>query len=245
MADNFYLDVPDRSLLLRQFSRLPDYVMDWESTLGNKDTFSNTQEGLEFYQGVLEEIGKFAAQEIKPKAALIDQEGVKFSNGEVTLPPTLQNHLKRFVELGVFSAQVSRAYGGENLPQAVQILSLEMLAQACPNTSLTVAAFSMASFVSKWGSEEQKTRILPKLMTNTWQTAMALTEPDAGSDLGKLRTSAVRKGEHYVINGTKRFITNGNADIVFTLVRTDPNSQGLQGLSVMIVPKIAEGRSNI
>jgi alkylation response protein AidB-like acyl-CoA dehydrogenase len=245
MAENLFLDVPDRSLLLRQFSRLRDYVMDWETTLGDKDTFSNAEEGLEFYQGALEEIGKFAAQEVRPKAASLDREGVAFSNGEVVLPPTLEGHLKRFVELGVFSAQVSRQYGGMNLPQAVQILCLETLAQACPNTSLTVAAFSMASFISKWGTEEQKARILPKLMTNTWQTAMALTEPDAGSDLGKLRTTGIRKGDHFIVNGTKRFITNGNADLVFTLVRTNPSSQGLQGLSVLIIPKTAEGRANL
>lgn len=245
MADNLFNDIPDRKQLLRQFSRLPQYLMEWENTLGEQGTFKDVEEGLEFYQGALEEIGKFAAQEVRPKASELDREGVAFSSGEVTLPPTLQSHLKKCVELGVFSAQVSRQYGGINLPQAVQIQFLEMLAQACPNTSLTVAAFSMASFISKWGNEEQKNRILPQLMTNSWQTAMALTEPDAGSDLGKLRTSGVRRGDHYVVNGTKRFITNGNADIVFTLVRTDPQSSGLKGLSVLIIPKVAEGRSNI
>ena len=245
MADNLFSNVSDRVDLLRHFSRLPQYLMEWETTLGDKDTFKNAEEGLDFYQGALEEIGKFAAQEVRTKAAELDEAGAEFSNGEVSLPSTLKEHLRKCVELGVFSAQVSRKYGGLNLPQAVQILCLETLAQACPNTSLTVAAFSMASFVSKWGTEEQKNRILPQLMTNSWQTAMALTEPDAGSDLGKLRTSGVKKGQQFIVNGTKRFITNGNADIVFTLVRTDPSSTGLQGLSVLIIPKVAEGRPNL
>lgn len=245
MADNLFSDVQDRVDLLTRFSRLPDYLMEWENTFGDKDTFTNTQDGLEFYKGALEEIGKFASVEVKPKAALLDEEGVRFENGTVHLPETLKKHLSRFVELGVFSGQVSRKYGGLNLPQAVQILGLETVAQACPNTSLTMAAFSMASFVSKWGTEEQKNRILPKLMDNSWQTAMALTEPDAGSDLGKLRTSGVKSGSTYRVNGTKRFITNGNADIVFTLVRTDPRSKGLQGLSVLIIPKELEGKQNV
>jgi len=245
MADNLYSETPDRGLLLTRFSRLPDYLLDWENTFGEPNNFKIAQDGLELYSGVLEEIGKFAAQEIKPHASQLDSKGVHFESGTVTLPETLQKHLKRFVELGVFSAQVSRKYGGFNLPQAVQILGIETVAQACPNTGLTLAAFSMASFVSKWGSEEQKTRILPKLMENSWQTAMALTEPDAGSDLGKLRTSAKKVGQHYLVNGTKRFITNGNADIVFTLVRTDPQSSGLQGLSVLIIPKEVDGKPNI
>lgn len=245
MADNLFTSVSDRSLLLRRFSHLPEYATEWEKTFGDPEAFKSTEEALSFYEGVLEEIGKFAAQEVRPKASELDRKGVVFQDGEAVLPETLKSHLKRLVEMGVFSAQVSRNYGGINLPQAVQVLSLETLAQACPNTSLTVAAFSMASFVSKWGTEEQKARILPKLMTNEWQTAMALTEPDAGSDLGKLRSTAVRTGDTYRVNGTKRFITNGNADIVFTLARTDLQSQGLEGLSVLIVPKVAEGKSNI
>lgn len=245
MSQNLFTSCPDRNALLTRFSRLPDYLMEWETTFGDADTFKNAQEGLEFYSGALEEVGKLAAAEIKPKAAQLDQEGVKWENEQAILPAVLKDHLRKLVELGVFSAQVGKKDGGLNLPQAVQIISLEMLAEACPNTGLTVAAFSMISFVAKWGTEEQKTRILPQLLSNTWQTAMALTEPEAGSDLGKLRTSGQKQGSHYVVNGTKRFITNGNADLVFTLVRTDPKSKGLKGLSVLIVPKEWEGSTNL
>lgn len=245
MSQNLFTSCPDRSDLLTRFSHLPEYLMEWEQTFGEADTFKDAQEGLDFYVGALEEVGKIAALEIKPKAATLDQEGVKWENEHVILPEVLKSHLKKLVDLGVFSAQVGKKEGGLNLPQAVQILSLEMLAEACPNTGLTVAAFSMISFVSKWGNEEQKKRILPQLLSNTWQTAMALTEPEAGSDLGKLRTSAEKKGAHYIVNGTKRFITNGNADLVFTLVRTDPQSKGLKGLSVLIVPKDWEGSPNV
>jgi len=245
MAENLFLEVPDRNDLLTRFSRLSDYVLDWERTFGDPESFKTPQDALELYRGVLEELGKFAAQEIKPKASQLDSHGVHFQNGKVVLPEILQQHLKHFVDLGLFSYQVSRKYGGFNFPQAAQILALETVAQACPNTGLTLAAFSMASFVSKWGNEEQKTRILPHLMDNSWQTAMALTEPEAGSDLGKLRTSAKKTGDKYIVNGTKRFITNGNADLVFTLVRTDPHSSGLKGLSVMLIPKEVDGKLNV
>ncbi|NBW99721.1 hypothetical protein EBR03_09130, partial [bacterium] len=69
VADNLFTDISDRPLLLNKYSRIPSYVMDWESTFGDPNTFKNAEEGLEFYQGALEEIGKLAAQVIRPKAA--------------------------------------------------------------------------------------------------------------------------------------------------------------------------------
>ena len=143
-----------------------------------------------------------------------------------------------------FLSPISRKYGGLNLPRAVQILVLELFSHACPNTALTVGASSMGDFLQGYGSEEQKAFYLPKIITNEWNTSMALTEPNAGSDLGKLRTSAKRDGDHWVINGTKQFITGGNGEVTFALVRTDPASSGLNGLSVMIVPRKLEGRDN-
>jgi alkylation response protein AidB-like acyl-CoA dehydrogenase len=102
----------------------------------------------------------------------------------------------------------------------------------------------MAPFVETWGTEEQKQRILPKLMNLEWKSSMALTEPNAGSDLGQLRTTAKRDGDRYIINGNKIFITGGSGDVTFALVRTDPSSTGLDGLSVLIVPRKIEGKDN-
>src|SRR5690606_36644209 len=130
-----------------------------------------------------------------------------------------------------------RKNGGLNLPSAVAMTAMEMFAEACPNTALTIACFSIGSFLEKWGTEDEKSRYLPGILTNASQTSMAFTEPNAGSDLVTLRTQAVRDGDGWILNGTKQFITNGNSDLVFTLARTDPASEGLRGLSVFIVPK--------
>ena len=244
MAENLFSDYPERVDQLKKYSELEKLVMPLEEAFGEKDFFKNPQEGLDFYFGALEEIGKFCAKEVKPAAAEIDRIGCKYKDGVVTLPDALLSHMKRCRDLGVFSGSISRKYGGLNLPRLVQMMTLEMFGHACPNTALTIAAFSMGDFLQQYGTEEQINAYMPKFITNEWTTSMALTEPGAGSDLGKLRTSAKKNGDHYLINGTKHFITNGDGNVSFALVRTDPHSSGLQGLSVLIVPHDLDGRPN-
>ncbi len=245
MAENFFTDYPERKDQLFKYSRLESLIQPLEEAFGEKDAFKDTKEAFEMYSGVLEEIGKLCALEIKPSAAKIDLEGTHLVDGEVQMSPTLQSQIRKCAELGVFSGQGSRQVGGFNLPSVVQVAALEMFAQACPNTGLTVAAYSMISFVEKWGTEEQKSRLLPKLLNAEYATAMALTESNAGSDLGNLRTSAKKDGDKYLVNGTKQFISYGHGEVVMTLVRTDPNSKGLEGLSVLWIPKTENGKKNI
>lgn len=244
MAENLFTDYPERIAQIKKYSGVPELIEPLEEAFGEKGYFKTPEEGMEFYLGALEEMGKLAAKDIQPRAAKIDREGVKFENGKVTLPEDLNTNLRQLTEVGVFSGPVARKFGGMNLPRAVSTLGLEMFGQACPNTGLTIANFSMADFVQTVGSDEQKAELIPKLMSQELQSSMALTEPGAGSDLGKLRTSAKKDGDHYVINGTKLFISGGHTDISFALVRTDPNSQGLNGLSVLIVPKDIDGKEN-
>ncbi|NBX67760.1 MAG: acyl-CoA dehydrogenase [Proteobacteria bacterium] len=244
MALNYFTDFPDRVEQLQKYCQLSQLASPLEEYFGEKDFFKNPDEAMTFYHGVLEELGKLAATEIRPSAQIIDQTGASLVDGEVILPKELEANIHKLKELGVFSGLASRSHEGFNLPQAVQAMALEILAHACPNTALTVACYSMAPFVETWGTEEQKSRILPKLMSLEWKSSMALTEPNAGSDLGKLRTSAKREGDQYIVNGNKIFITGGSGDVTFALVRTDPNSTGLLGLSVLIIPRKIEGREN-
>ncbi len=244
MADNLFTDFPERVEQMKKLCDFERLAGPLEDAFGEPGFYKNPAEAAEFYLGALEEIGKVCAKEIKPQAKAIDEEGCRLVDGEVILPEALKSHLKRCVDLGVFAAPIGREHGGLNLPRTVQLMALEMFGHACPNTSLTVACFSMADFVAQEGSEEQKKRYLPHLINNDWQTSMALTEPNAGSDLGKLRTHARRDGDRWLINGTKQFITNGSSDITFALVRTDPKSEGLKGLSVMIVPRKIDGKNN-
>lgn len=244
MAQNLFTDFPDRVAVIKKSADLGKLAEALEETFGEKGTFQSPEEAMQFYLGALEEMGKYAAQEMKPQAAAIDAEGAHLKDGEVHLPDKMMVHMKRCAELGVFNGPVSRKYGGMNLPRSVQMIAMEMFGHACPNTGLNIACFSMADFVQMWGSEDQKQRYLGPLMNNEILSSMALTEPGAGSDLGKLRTSAVKQGDKWIVNGAKIFITNGFGDITFALVRTDPKSEGLKGLSVLIVPRRIDGKEN-
>lgn len=244
MAGNFFTDCPDRIDLLKNRCDLDRLAGALEEAFGEPGTFASAEEAKQFYFRALEEMGRYAAQSMAPRAADVDRQGCMFENGEVRLPDALVEHLKRCAELGVFSGPIARKYGGLNLPRSVQLLALEMFGQGCPNTGLTIACFSMAEFLAMFGTEDQKARMLGKLMSNEWQTSMALTEAGAGSDLGKLRSTARRDGNRWLVNGTKQFITNGSGDLTFALVRTDPKSQGLDGLSVLLVPRKIDGKDN-
>jgi alkylation response protein AidB-like acyl-CoA dehydrogenase len=244
MADNLFTDFPDRVAQIQKYVSLEKLVDPLEGAFGEKGTFATTAEAMEFYNGALAEIGKFCAREVMPTADEIDRQGARLVDGEVLLPEALQRHVARSAELGVFASPIYRANGGINMPRPVQLIAMEMFAHVCPNTALTLACFSMAEFVQMWGSTEQKERLIGPMIRNEVHGSMALTEAGAGSDLGKLRTSARRDGDRWIVNGTKQFITNGGGDITFALVRTDPHSTGLQGLSVLIVPRKIDGRAN-
>lgn len=246
MAQNYFTDVPDRVDQIKKYANLQDTVLPLEEALGDKETFKTAQEGIDFYIGVLEELGRVCAKEVAPTAGEIDRKGVKLKDGVVSYPEELKAHLQRFKDLGFYGANISRKNGGFNLPRAVQTIALEMVGSACPNTGLTVAAFSMGEWIEKWASEAQRQDILPKIIANELNTSMALTEAGAGSDLGKLRTTAKKTGNTFVVNGTKQFITNGDSHVTFALVRTDATATGLNGLSVLLIPKTKkDGSPNI
>jgi 3-(methylthio)propanoyl-CoA dehydrogenase len=243
LASNLFTDIPDRVDIIKKYSDIRKLVVPIEEAFGEPGFYKSEDEAMEVYEGALTEIGKLCAQDIAPKAAEVDRQGCKLKDGVVTLPEALESHLVKITQLGTFAGCISRKYGGLNLPRAVQILGLEMFSHACPNTGLTVANFAMADFVQHFGTEAQKAEYIPRLISSEWHSSMALTEPNAGSDLGKLRTSARKEGDHYVINGTKCFISSGNTQLSFVLARTDPKSTGLTGLSVLAVPLHIDGKT--
>lgn len=246
MAQNLFTDFPDRVDQIKKYANLQDTVLPLEEALGDKETFKTADEGIDFYMGVLEELGRVCAKEVQPTAGEIDRIGVKLKDGKVEYPEQLLAHLRRFKDLGFYGANISRKNGGFNLPRAVQTIALEIVGHACPNTGLTVAAFSMGEWIEKWATDTQRADLLPKIIANELSTSMALTEAGAGSDLGKLRTTARKEGDRFFVTGTKQFITNGDSTVTFALVRTDPNSKGLDGLSVLLVPRVkADGSLNI
>ena len=151
--------------------------------------------------------------------------------------------IKKLGELGYMGITIPEKYGGAGLDTISYALVMEQMARGCAATATTISIqlSLVAEGFIKYGSEEQRKKYLPKLATGEAIGAFAMTEPSAGSDVGSMTTSGVKKGDDYVINGTKTFITNGGfADLFLLFVSTDKEA-GAKGLSCLIVEKDTPG----
>lgn len=144
-------------------------------------------------------------------------------------------------EAGLLCPTVPEEYGGPGLDFRYNSIVDEELYYAGSVAGITLQSDIVADYLVAYGSEEQKRRWLPGMVSGEVITAIAMTEPGAGSDLQSIRTTARRDGNHYVINGAKTYITNGqNADLVIVAVKTDP-SLGAKGVSLVLVEADREG----
>jgi alkylation response protein AidB-like acyl-CoA dehydrogenase len=192
---------------------------------------------------VLEEAGRFAASELAPLNALGDRAQARVDDGAVRTPPGFKDAYWKFVEGGWHGLPFPEEWGGQGLPWSVAIPVWEMWHSAnfafCLCPILTQAGVEL---LLRFGTDGQRARYLPKLISGEWTGTMCLTEPQAGSDVGALRTRAVRDGEHYRIRGTKIFITFGDHDyteniIHMVLARTPDAPAGSKGISLFLIPK--------
>lgn len=145
--------------------------------------------------------------------------------------------------LGMGGIYVREDVGGSALKRLDAVLIFEALATACPSFSAFVSIHNMAAWmIDTFGNEEQRQRFLPKLTSMESLASYCLTEPGSGSDAAALRTRATRDGDHYILNGSKQFISGAGAtDIYVTMVRT--GEDGPKGISTIVVPKDAPGLS--
>lgn len=176
----------------------------------------------------------FVAREVKPRAAEVDESG-EF-NWEA---------VKKMGPLGLLGLNVPEAYGGPGVDAVSAAIAIEELGWGCGSTALAIAAHNGLGCapIALFGTDEQKERFLrPAATGESKLAALALTEPDAGSDLkGGVRTRARKHAEGWVIDGNKAWCTNASiADFIVTLVRTD-DARGSEALSLLIVPADLEG----
>lgn len=154
-----------------------------------------------------------------------------------------KDNLKKMGELGLMGMMVPTEYGGEGVDTISYVLALSEIASACASTAVVMSVHNsiVCESLVKFGSEALKQKYLPKLTSAKWIGAFALTEPHAGSDPVSQSTTAEKDGDHYVINGTKRFITTGkNCGLVIVTAKTD-ESQKHKGISAFVVEKKTPG----
>jgi len=144
-------------------------------------------------------------------------------------------------EAGILCPTVPAEYGGLGLDFRYNAVISEELFYAGSSAGITLQSDIVADYIANYGSEEQKQEWLPKMVSGEAITAIAMTEPGAGSDLQGVRTTARREGNEYVVNGSKTYITNGqNADLVIVVAKTDPNARS-KGISLILVEATREG----
>ena len=146
-------------------------------------------------------------------------------------------------EAGMLCPTVPEAYGGMGLDYRYNAVVAEELAYLGSSAGFTLQSDIVADYLVAYGSEEQKKKWLPKMVSGEAISAIAMTEPGTGSDLQGVKTTAKKDGNHYVVNGQKTYITNGqNADFIVVVAKTDP-SLGAKGISLILVEADREGFS--
>jgi alkylation response protein AidB-like acyl-CoA dehydrogenase len=175
---------------------------------------------------------RFTADRITPFAAEWDEKHI--------FP---RDTIKAAAELGFASIYVSEESGGINLGRLEAALIMEAMAYGCPSTSAFISIHNMASWmIDRFGGQAVKDRYLPSLVTMDRIASYCLTEPGSGSDAAALKTRAVRDGDHYIVNGTKQFISGGGENEVYvTMVRT--GAEGPKGISCLVIEKDMPGVS--
>src|SRR5579885_2437039 len=194
---------------------------------------------------VLEEAGKFATDVIAPLNAVGDRFGTPFSDGKVATPPGWKEAYTAWAAAGWNGLAAPAAFGGQDLPQAVNAACIEMWNSASMAFGIgPVLTMAAVDALHAYGTDALKGQYLAKLVSGEWMGTMQLTEPQAGSDVGALRTRAVRAADGtYRLTGSKIFITYGEHDLTsniihFVLARLPDAPPGTKGISLFLVPKV-------
>ncbi len=203
---------------------------------------------LETATAVLEEAAKLFGEQVAASSRPADVEGCRLVDGEVEVPAAMRGAHRLFVDGDWVGLPCPEAFGGSEFPACVTAAVDEMMVSANASLSLLPGLTRDAiELFLEHSSEAQKQRYLPRLVGGEWSGTMCLTEPQAGSDVGQVRTRAERQADgSYRIFGSKIFITFGEHDLTenivhLVLARTPDAPAGTRGISLFIVPKILVG----
>ncbi|MFC1576752.1 acyl-CoA dehydrogenase family protein [Candidatus Omnitrophota bacterium] len=235
---NFYQDNPDILFNLKNMD-LKEIIELKEDGFSDKNEYldapSGVKETLDNYALVLDLVGEIAGEYLSPDAAEVDKIGATFKDGEVKYPDSINAIIKRLSDANLMGFTFSRKYGGLNLPKTIYSMAIELVSRADASFMTIFGLQEIADTISHFGNDDQRSRYLPRFSSGEVLGAMALTEPDAGSDLQAVQLKAFQdeKGT-WRLNGVKRFITNGCAKIILVLARSEEDIADGRGLSLFI-----------
>jgi len=235
---NFFLDNRDIQFLfdhvdLAELAR----IQELDAVNGQADYVPTDEaDAVDNYRRVLEIIGQVAAEVIAPNAEQVDAEGNTLNDdGTVTYHPLVRENLDCMAQADLMGFTLPRKYGGLNCPNLVYTMATEIVSRADASFMNMFGLQGIGETVNAFASQEIKDEVLPRFAEGEVTGAMVLTEPDAGSDLQAVRLRAEQNGQgNWVLNGVKRFITNGCGEILLTLARSEPEIADGRGLSLFI-----------
>lgn len=262
---NFFDDNPDLQFYF-------DKVIDWASLSGlvehdfkAPDGPTDPVEAKEIYRDMLSMMGAFAADEIAPRAAAIDHKGLSLADGEVVLSSELEELVEQMNALELHGLSIPREYGGQNCPSTLYFLTTEIFSRA----DVSVTGFwgfygGLATSLHSWSIFEGSTEFdregmeitdsgmaeaIREIVRGEAFGSMDITEPDAGSDMARLRTKAEQDEDgQWLVTGQKIFITMGQGKYHVVIARSESDKEGLEALSLFLVPgyeDTPEGRKRL
>ncbi len=237
--DNFFNDTPDYKFhlshpLVKKIIKLK------ENNFKEAEEYDfaplNHDDAIDSYEKVLEVVGEICALTIAPNAESVDKEGPKIVNNEVVYAKGTTENYKALHDAGLIGMSFPRKYAGLNFPLIPYVMAGEMIARADAGFANIWGLQDCGETIYEFGSEEQKEKYLPRFNKEGATAAMVLTEPDAGSDLQVVNLKATydETKKVWLLNGVKRFITNGDADISLVLARSLEGTVDARGLSMFI-----------
>ncbi len=193
-------------------------------------------DAMDSYRRVLEVVGGIAANFIAPRAADVDREEARFKDGKVTYATGTREALEQLRKAELMGFTLPRRYGGLNMPVLIYTIAIELVSRGDASLMNLFGLQDIAETINDFADEEARAKYLPMFSSGAVTGAMALTEPDAGSDLTnvQLRATYDESAGVWRLNGVKRFITNGCADVLLVLARSEPEVEGARGLSVFV-----------
>ena len=237
--DNFFKDTPDFKFHL-EHPIVQKIVKLKERNFTESEKYDyaplNHEDAIDTYEKILDIVGDICADTILGNAEGVDLEGPHIDNNEVIYAKGTTADYKALYDAGLIGMALPRKYEGLNFPMLPYVMAAEMVARADAGFANIWGLQDCAETIYEFGSEEQREKYLPRFNKEGATAAMVLTEPDAGSDLQsvKLKATFDESKNIWILNGVKRFITNGDADISLVLARSEEGTTDARGLSMFI-----------
>jgi alkylation response protein AidB-like acyl-CoA dehydrogenase len=237
---NFFRDNPDILFHFEHADFEPIVRLVEDDFHGDRNGYGpkDVPDAVDNYRRALDIVGQIAGDFIAPRAEAIDQEGNALADGRVTYSAPLRACLDVLGKADLMGFTLPRRFGGLNFPTLVYTMAIEMVSRADASIMNIFGLQGIAETINAFASEEIKAKYLPQFCAGTITGAMVLTEPDAGSDLQRVKLRAyLDDNGQWRLDGVKRFITNGCGEVLLVLARSEPDREGGLGLSLFVTER--------